>query len=271
MMKRWIKSAAAVGFLILFLPYTMTLLINGREGIHKETELPWLEYQVLSRLMQEDYSWMEEGTLDLMAILCRTECLREQNLGVKPEEWTVDPYDNNYERAYEAVVRTQGQAVTIGDTYRELPYHVVSSGRTRDGVLLGETYAYIQAVDCPLDKESEAYLRSYRIRKEDLTSVLGQAFALESLQLDRDTSDYVSWLGAGEIRWKGEEFRSRLHLPSSCFFLEEKDEEIQVTVKGSGHGFGISLYTANRLVQEGQEAPEIFQKFYQDAKCITIP
>ena len=44
-----------------------------------------------------------------------------------------------------------------------------------------------------------------------------------------------------------------------------------MTVKGSGHGFGISLYTANRLVQEGQEAPEIFQKFYQDAKCITIP
>ena len=78
-MKKWMKSAAAVGFLVLFLPYTMTLLINGRQGIHREKELPQLEYQVLSCLLLEDYSWMEDGTLDLMAILYRTECLRTQN------------------------------------------------------------------------------------------------------------------------------------------------------------------------------------------------
>ena len=68
-MNRLIKNAAAFGFLILFLPYTMTLLMNGRQGIHREEELSSLEYQVLSCLMSEDYSWMEDETLELMAVL----------------------------------------------------------------------------------------------------------------------------------------------------------------------------------------------------------
>lgn len=75
-MKRLVSNTAAVVFLVLFLPYTMTLLINGKQGIHREEELPVLEYQVLSCLMSGDHSWMEDGTLDLMAILYRTECVR---------------------------------------------------------------------------------------------------------------------------------------------------------------------------------------------------
>lgn len=271
-MKKWMKNAAAVGFLALFLPYTMTLLINGRQGIHREQELPQLEYRVLSRLLQEDYSWMEDGTLDLMAILYRTECLRTQNGEQETEEGgTLAVYDRNYQRAYEAVVRTEGKAITIDGAYRELPYHVVSAGRTREGILLGEAYDYVLAADCPHDKESEAYLKNYRVSGEDLSKVLGVDFTPEAVRVERDSSDYVSRIRISDTEWKGEEFRSLLHLSSSCFFLEEEGGEIRVTVKGSGHGFGMSLYTANRMIQEGAEPIEIFQKFYRDPACITIP
>lgn len=53
--------------------------------------------------------------------------------------------------------------------------------------------------------------------------------------------------------------------------MEESDDGIMVTVKGNGHGFGISLYTADCMVQEGAGLTEIIQKFYRDAECITIP
>ena len=270
-MKRWMKSVAAVGFLVLFLPYTMTLLINGKQGIHREKELPQLEYEVLSCLLQEDYSWMEDGTLDLMAILYRTECLRAQDERQETTQGVLSPYDKSYQRIYDAVVRTEGQAVTIDGGYRELPYHVVSAGRTREGALLGEAYDYVLAADCPFDKESEAYLKNYRITKEDLSKALGTDFSPEFAAIERDSSDYVSRIKAADTEWKGEEFRSLLHLPSSCFFLEEDGEEIRVTVKGSGHGFGMSLYTANRMIQEGAQPSEVFQKFYEGAVCITIP
>lgn len=269
-MKRLLTNMTAIGFLVLFLPYTMTLLINGRQGIHKEEVLPELEYEVLSCMMQEDCSWMADGTLDLMAVLYRTECVRKgQETGSR--EAAAEAFDGSYSRMYDAVVRTQGQVITIGGAYKELPYHAVSAGRTREGILLGEEYSHVLAVECPMDKESEEYLKRYQIPQDGFSEVLGQDFSLQETELQRDSSDYVSHVRFREEEWQGEAFRSLLHLPSSCFYMEESEGGICVTVKGNGHGFGISLYTADRMVQNGAGLTEIIQTFYRDAECITIP
>lgn len=269
-MKRLLANVMAVGFLVLFLPYTMTLLINGRQGIHKEEELPGLEYQVLSCLMREDCSWMEDGTLDLMAVLFRTECVR--NKDTKSTDIPPEVYDNEYSRMYEAVVRTKGQVITIDGEYRELPYHAVSSGRTREGTLLGEEYGYVLSVDCPRDREAEQYLQTYRISEEGLMDIL-EVDSLGDMELTRDDADYVTYVRIAGREWQGEAFRSLLHLSSSCFWIERDPagNEVRITVKGSGHGFGLSLWTADCMVRDGAEATEIIQKFYQDALCITIP
>lgn len=274
MMKRWLKSAAAVGFLILFLPYTVTLLIDGKQGIHREEELPPLEYQVLSCLMNGDYAWMEDGTLHLMAILYRTECVRgetEAEGGI-----LTDLYGPEYDRMYEAVLQTRGQVITVDGEYRELPYHAVSGGQTREGLLLGAEYDYVLAADCPLDKESEEYLRRYRISEKELGRILGLETSenlVEEMVLERDGAGYVSRVSAGGREWQGEAFRSLLHLPSSCFWLEEDPDgtDLYLTVQGSGHGFGLSLYTADRMIREGSELQEVIEKFYRNAACITIP
>ena len=229
-----------MGFLILFFPYTVTLLINGRQGMNREEQLPSLEYQVLCRLMKEDYSWMEDGTLELMAILYRTDCVREQEASVQ-ELPAFELYGDAYDRAYQAVLHTKGQVITIDGEYRELPYHAVSAGITRDSALLGEEYAYVNSVECPRDKESDSYLQ-------------------------------ICYLTAQESKsWAGENFRSLLHLASSCFWIESEQDSIRIVTRGSGHGFGISLYTANCMAQEGAGVSEIIQKFYQNAECITIP
>ena len=87
----------------------------------------------------------------------------------------------------------------------------------------------------------------------------------------RDEADYVNRLILGDAILQGEKARELLHLPSSCFFLEEDGRRIRITVKGSGHGFGISLYTAGRMMEDGADMKEIFQQFYEDAECITLP
>lgn len=268
-MKKLLSNTVAVVFLVLFLPYTMTLLINGKQGIHREEELPALEYQVLSCLMSGDHAWMEDGTLDLMAILYRTECVRA---GVQEEEKVPEVYEEAYGRMYDAVMRTRGQVITIDGEYKELPYHAVSSGRTREGRLLGESYAYALAVDCPCDRESEEYLHIYRVSVEGLLSVLGTD-SLEDMNLVRDDAGYVTHIEIAGKEWQGEAFRSLLHLSSSCFYMDTDtaEGEVQITVKGSGHGFGLSLRTADYMVREGMGIPEIIQTFYQNAACITIP
>ncbi len=269
-MKAYVKNMAAIGFLILFLPYTLMLLLNGRQGIHQEEQLPALEYQVLCALLEQDFSWMEDGTLRLMAVLYRTEYVRSQE-DLPSEDMTPGLYGENYQRFYRAVADTQGQVITIDGAYKELPYHAVSAGNTRDGRLLGEEFAYVKAVACPEDIQSDSYLQICYLTEQELTEALGQPFLPEELAMERDSAEYVTSVTCGGRSWTGENFRTLLHLSSSCFWLEPSKEGVRITVKGNGHGFGISLYTADRMVQEGANLTEIIQKFYQNAECITIP
>lgn len=276
-MKAYLKNMAAIGFLILFLPYTITLLVNGRQGIHQEQQLPELEYRVLYGLLQEDLSWMADGTLELMAVLYRTECVRDPEGRLESEALT-EAYGETYERIFQAVERTQGQVVAIQGEYRELPYHAVSAGSTRKGEILGEEFSYVSAVDCPDDLKSDAFLQICYLTNEELAETLGYADPGEEpsetlageIVLERDSAEYVINVVYGEKSWTGENFRSLLHLPSSCFWLEPSEGKVRITVKGSGHGFGISLYTADCMVRDGADYMEIIQKFYENAECITI-
>lgn len=268
-MKSYLKNMAAIGFLILFLPYTATLLINGRQGIHQERQLPELEYRVLYGLLQEDFSWMEDGTLKLMAVLYRTEYVRNPE-GAEGQEVLTEVYGETYERLFQAVESTQGQVITIDGEYRELPYHAVSAGYTRSGELLGEDFYYVSAVDCPDDLKSDAYLQICYLTDEEISDAMSEEISCGEIVLERDSADYVTEVVCGEYSWTGENFRTLLHLPSSCFWMEASEGKVRVTVKGSGHGFGISLYTANCMIQDGSDYMEIIRKFYENAECITV-
>lgn len=268
-MKQWLKNMAAVGFLILFLPYTATILLSGKQGIHKEEALPPLEYQVLDALMQEDTSWIQDGTLDLLAVLCRTECVRQGSETVV-KEIPSELYNGQYERLYQSVIRTRGIVITIENEYKELPYHAVSAGVTRDGYLLGEAFSYVTSVACMQDLESESYLQILNLTETELCEALGTEVEAEQIILKRDRTEYVTHVTCQDKEWQGEQFRTLLHLASSCFYIEPTETGIRITAKGNGHGFGISLYTADRMVQEGKKLEEIVRTFYQGAACITI-
>ena len=271
-MKTAMKNILAVCFMILFLPYLITLVTSGRQGIGQEEKLSEREYAVLETLLSEDLSWMDEQTLQLMAVLKRTEVVRQRETGISvAQETPSELYGDLYNRVYEAVKETEGQVVTIGGEYLELPYHGISSGRTRDGSLLGDDYAYIKAVDCPLDSQAEEYLQFFYMENADFWKCLGQSEEGMVPVLERDEADYVNRMMFGDTVLQGEKARELLHLPSSCFFLEEDSGRIRITVKGSGHGFGISLYTAGRMMADGADLSEVFQQFYENVECITLP
>lgn len=301
----------AVCFLILFLPYTITLLVSGREGIHQEEQLPELEYQTLSAFLEEDFFWMDDETLALMAVIFRTgyiqmqgeQCVDSLQTGDATDLEQVNTAKNeagsaqanttedeaafsqtatagttagdvdsgDYERLYQAVAETVGQVVMVNGEYHDLPWHALSAGLTRDGMLLGEEYSYIKSVECPLDVQADGCLKSFALSEAEFAETLGADIAPEELEIVRDSADYVLSASAGDMIWQGEELRELLHIPSSCFWLDCRDERIHLTVKGSGHGFGISLYTADCMAREGSTYEEILQTFYEGAACITAP
>ncbi len=257
-------------FLAIFLPYTAILLMNGRQGVSREEKLPDREYQVLAGLLQEDLSWMDEETLCLMAVLIRTELVRTGTSVMEEPQVR----QTAYEAACDAVKKTCGKVITIDGEYRALPWHGISAGRTRAGILLGEEYSYIHAVECQEDRESEDYLRVFRMDRKTFLQILqGENTAhqeWEKPELERDSSDYVTRVRLGDEMLQGESVRALLHLPSSCFYVDDSEEILRITVKGNGHGFGISLYTADRMIREGMSWEEVIQKFYENAECITL-
>ena len=68
-------------------------------------------------------------------------------------------YGEPYGRIYQAIESTSGMAVTIDGEYRELPFHKLSVGHTRDGKLLGDSYDYVLSVECREDKEASDYVQ----------------------------------------------------------------------------------------------------------------
>jgi len=316
-MKNYIKMFVAGVFLATALPFTMTLLINGRQGIHQEKQLDSVDYQVLQQMLAEDLSWMSDDTLKLLAVLYRTEELRvgettastiaeddstaSTGAAAASDPVSTDPssgsantagtareniplaelYGEQYERVYAAVESTAGMAVTIDGEYRELPFHKLSAGQTRAGQLLGAGYDYVISVECREDKEAPDYVQICTLSMEEMLQALGvdgaggqtalQKIAVDDFVFQRDSKGYVESVSLGNQTWTGEAFRTLLHFPSSCFWIKADDSRLAVTVKGIGHGFGISLYTADRRIREGMPWQDIFSCFYKNAQCITIP
>ena len=50
-MKNYVKMFLAGIFLATAFPFTMVLLLNGRQGIHKEKQLDPVDYQVLQQII----------------------------------------------------------------------------------------------------------------------------------------------------------------------------------------------------------------------------
>lgn len=69
----------------------------------------------------------------------------------------------------EAAEETQGEVLEWKHEVREIPYHVLSQGRTRDGrEVLGENSAYIPSVETPKDRNSPLYVEGCYFSFEEL-------------------------------------------------------------------------------------------------------
>lgn len=164
-------------------------------------------------------------------------------------------------------------------------YFAVSNGATRNGEeLLFEEHPYLKSVLCSRDFLSEDYTSSVSLRKGEFDRIwqqmpsAGENPVMEETvysekdgaekELDisiwRDSVGYVLYLERGGKYVTGEQFRESFHLASASFHLNEEDEKIVITVKGMGHGLGMSQFGANEMAREGEDYIGILEYFFQD-------
>ena len=177
---------------------------------------------VLVAQMKGDY---EEEAVKAQAVIARSEVYRRVENGESEGEILGEVSESlggkllgaadkmqQYGVAAEA---TAGLVLTYNGKLKLVPYHEISSGKTRDGeeVFHSAEYAYLKSVDSSQDKEAPDYVNSTYVPASQLPAKL--------VVKKRDSAGYVTALTADGNWLEGETFRQGMHLASADFSVQK--------------------------------------------------
>ena len=252
-------------FLLLTLPYLVTVFVNGPEAVavNKTTDMENILPIILSEQISPEY---RIETLEAQAVIARSNLmrklqeqtdtdsiLREIYNSIKQNGWVWKIPEECYETA---VKNTQGQILTVDGELKLVPYHEISAGETRDGeeAFHDSQYAYLKSVDSSADKDAAEYLSSTYVSEQQLPKEL----AISS----RDKRGYVQSLTADDNILEGTAFASGMGIASPAFSMQKLDGRIRFLSKGKGHGLGFSQYGGDALAKEGKTWQEILHIYF---------
>ena len=86
----------------------------------------------------------------------------------------------------------------------------------------------------------------------------------KGITLYRDSADYVLYVKKEGEYASGEQIRTEFHIPSSCFSISLENDRVKVSVRGVGHGLGLSQFGANEMAKEEKDYVEILNYFFQN-------
>lgn len=210
------------------------------------------------------------------------------NMEIQNGKIMIEAEDERYgsvpisDEVYQAVAETAGLCVLFQDEPIMGAYFSVSNGATRSGADLGlEEYPYLKSVLCSRDFLAEDYSSSVSLREKEFWDIWesipefnvkspSQADLAAEMIYTRDDAGYVLYLEYKGKRVAGENFRQAYQLASSCFHISKDQGKVLITVKGKGHGLGMSLYGARQLAAEGKSCVEIIEYFFADVTIAKI-
>ena len=88
--------------------------------------------------------------------------------------------------------------------------------------------------------------------------------------LEYTEGNRIKTIKFGNHEVSGVEVRSLLGLRSANFEVIREGDSIKFSVKGYGHGVGMSQTGSNTMAKEGRNYEEIIHHFYTDVEIIEI-
>ena len=191
------------------------------------------------------------------------------------ERWQ-DNYDENYEKLKQTVTSVYGQYISYKGEPILAMYHSISPGKTEASEnVFEENLPYLQSVSAPGDKLSPKYKSTLTITTEELKAKLkgmdNMTFNFDSEPvkiLKSNDEGYISTVSVYSQQMDLRQLRNILKLKSTFFNLDTKDDNITFTVYGSGHGVGMSQYSADYMARQGYTYEEILEHFYKNTLLI---
>ena len=256
--------------------YAENITEVGRERIP-------LEIYLLDKLARSIHADYHVEALKAQAVLLRTALVEELWKNSGSIRGIVRVNEPEYGRGIinedviMAVVSTQGVILTYEEGPAKVAYFAVSNGRTRDS---SEAFGqgglpYFQPVDCNRDFLAENFTSQQTMSKSEFITLIEKAamgasvsdsVEINDLHINRDSSGYIIDItvpaSPAPVRLSGEECRFLWGLNSSCFSIEEGKGKIIFSVRGIGHGLGMSQYAANEMAKSENDYIDILEYFF---------
>ena len=196
------------------------------------------------------------------------------------EKWG-DNFDTYWAKIERAVTETDGKVLAFEGEPILAAFHSSSYGMTENCEdVWGSSLPYLVSADTPENEEDVPnYISSVRISEQEFTegilSVYPEAVFSENTEewiqdIQRSDTGRVMSLRTGGAVLEGTQIRSLFGLRSTNFDISFEQGEIVFTVRGYGHGVGMSQYGANAMAKDGATCVSILSNYYNGAELTDI-
>lgn len=194
--------------------------------------------------------------------------------------WGED-YEQNMAKIRDAVRQTQGEYLVYGGEPILAVFHSSSSGATENSASVWlSQLPYLVSVSSP---ETEADVRDFvstvTVSSEEFARTVLSEYPAANLSGDvsdwvgestKNASGRVETICLGGVDVPGKTVRQMFSLRSADFSLEGEDNSLTFTVRGYGHGVGMSQYGANVMAKNGSSYDEILRWYYTGAQIRSL-
>ena len=196
-------------------------------------------------------------------------------------KWNAEEAEANWNKIVEAVNSTSGKIITYGGTPINAFFHSNSGGITESSLNIwgGIDYPYLKSVETSGEDGYTQYSSEVTFSKEELLTKIREKYADCEIDFSQEnciqiieltSSGRVKTIKFGNKEIAGTEARTILGLRSTNFTFSLNGDNITFSVKGYGHGVGMSQTGADSLAKSGSNYEEIIKHFYTGVEIIEV-
>ena len=195
--------------------------------------------------------------------------------------WEESKRESNWEKIQKCIQETQGQIITYQNQPINAFFHANSGGKTELPVNVwgGTGLPYLQVVETAGEEGYKQYESEVELTQDELIEKLKTKYSDISIDfsnqedlkiLEYTDSGRVKTVKFGNHEISGVETRTLLGLKSTNFEISKENDKIKFTVKGYGHGVGMSQTGADAMAKQGKNYKEIINHFYSGVEMKEV-
>lgn len=244
-----------------------------------------LEAYVACAVAGEMPSSFEEEALKAQAVASRTYAVKKIKSGVSSHNGAALCTDSGHCQAYtdisslsdeqsekilSAVSETKGKILVCNGEPISALFHAAGHGATESAAdVWGNDVEYLKSVASPGDFDAPDFVSTAVFSYEQIESTLSVPSPPSVGKIVLTEGGGVKEMTIGGKTFTGTLLRNLLGLKSICFTAEDDGANLVFTVKGNGHGVGMSQWGANKMAKDGASYKKILAHYYSGKTTLS--